>query len=296
MSTYESVISIIRPHIDFEIRDIDLLGSGTDSAAYLVNSTWVIRIPQNGNARQTLLKEIQVLPVLAKSLTIKIPEFEATSSSRQEPPFSIYKIMPGKPLSPELFNSLEQEVQETLLRELSDFLIHLHAIPPMTVPSLKEEAFVGAYNPLQRHFHEELEGLLTSDEIQKVEQLYQAFEADQRNHLLRPAVIHSDLKPAHVLVDSSGHLSAVLDWGDTCLGDPDFDFACIQIFFGSEFLLRLLSLSTQSDRERILRKTPFFILVRAMQDVLFSMQLNDKGSVSMALPGLKVCISNFATK
>jgi aminoglycoside 2''-phosphotransferase len=99
-------------------------------------------------------------------------------------------------------------------------LEQLHTVTLATVPALKVEASIGAYSPLQRHFHRELEDLLTRDEVQKIERVYEVFEADQRNQLLMPSVIHSDLKPAHVLVnDSSGHLSGVLDWGDACLGD-----------------------------------------------------------------------------
>ena len=291
---YESIARLIRPHFDFEIRDIEILGSGADSAAYLVNSKWVVRIPQNGNARQALLKEIQVLPVLAQTLTVKIPDFEVMDTNHQECLFSIYKIIRGQTLSPELFFSLNQDVQESLIRELFDFLEQLHAVTLATVPALKVEASIGAYNPLQRHFHRELEDLLTRDEVQKIERLYQVFEADQRNQLLMPSVIHSDLKPAHVLVnDSSGHLSGVLDWGDACLGDPDFDFACVQIFFGSEFLLRLLSLAPQSDRERVLRKTPFFILVRALQDVIFSKNRHDQRSVTMGLCKLRAHLSTL---
>ena len=170
----------------------------------------------------------------------------------------------------------------------------LHAVTLATVPALKVEASIGAYSPLQRHFHRELEDLLTRDEVQKIERVYEVFEADQRNQLLMPSVIHSDLKPAHVLVnDSSGHLSGVLDWGDACLGDPDFDFACVQIFFGSEFLLRLLSLAPQSDRERVLRKTPFFILVRALQDVIFTKNRHDQRSVTMGLRKLRAHLSTL---
>jgi aminoglycoside phosphotransferase (APT) family kinase protein len=175
-----------------------------------------------------------------------------------------------------------------VLGELLGFLVHLNAITPGTVPALKEEALVGAYNRLQRRFHQELDGLLTRDEIRRIERIYQAHEADRRNRLLAPSVIHSDLKPAHVLFDhSSGHLSGILDWGDACLGDPDFDFACIQIFFGSEFLLMLLSLVPQVDRERILRKTPFLILIRALQDVIVSKERNEKKAVTLGLRGLR---------
>jgi hypothetical protein len=40
-------------------------------------------------------------------------------------------------------------------------------------------------------------------------------------------LLHSDLKPAHLLV-ADGRLKAIIDWGDTSFGDPQWDLARLQ--------------------------------------------------------------------
>ena len=39
------------------------------------------------------------------------------------------------------------------------------------------------------------------------------------------ALLHGDLHVRHVLLDDAGGLSAVIDWGDLCLGDPSIDLS-----------------------------------------------------------------------
>jgi aminoglycoside phosphotransferase (APT) family kinase protein len=39
------------------------------------------------------------------------------------------------------------------------------------------------------------------------------------------ALVHGDLHLRHLLVDDDGRPSAVIDWGDVCLGDPSIDLS-----------------------------------------------------------------------
>ena len=49
---------------NFEVHDISLLGSGTDSTAFLVNDEWVFRFPLVNQAKKTVQKETALLPQL----------------------------------------------------------------------------------------------------------------------------------------------------------------------------------------------------------------------------------------
>jgi len=52
-----------------------------------------------------------------------------------------------------------------------------------------------------------------------------------------PTLVHNDLFPEHVLVDSDGEICAVIDWADAACADPAGDFA-IAMFLGGESMLR----------------------------------------------------------
>jgi aminoglycoside 2''-phosphotransferase len=132
------------------------------------------------------------------------------------------------------------------------------------------------------------------DDSRKIEAIFMAYEADAGNWSSGPAVIHSDFKPAHVLFDAEvGQITGVLDWGDAALGDPDYDFACVKIFFGDDFFDRLLAGGTSSDKVRIERKAPFLTLVRALQDLMLYVIDEDRGLIKAALRRVELQLRQF---
>ena len=285
---HKALSRLIGPHVDFEIEKIDLLGSGTDSTAYLINDNLVFRIAHNDNAVRTLAKEMSVLPVLARDLPARTPDLQYMAFEAHDLSFSGYEVLRGEPLTAGLFFGLERVVQDRILEELYEFLMALHAIPPGSVEALNEEKLTGAYNGKQRRLHHELSAILAPEEVREIEGIFESYERSNPDSARKSAVIHADLKPAHVLVDEvSGHLTGVIDWGDSCLGDPDFDFACIQRFFGEKFFRRVLERTPPADQRRIVHKVPFFILIRALQDVLYDRAYEDERSVMLGLRALR---------
>jgi len=291
---YEDIQAQIREAVDFDIKDLRLLGSGMSNTAYVVNGEWVFRFADIDSARETLVKELKTLPVLAESLLVSIPVpiYSATSPGR--PYFGGYKLLPGEPMTRERFDGLEPTTQQQLLAELYGFLDILHEVDPASVPEFKEETFVGAYNQSQRHFHHQLGSILKPEVARQIESVFVAYEADPANELGVPVVIHADLKPDHVLFDAeAGRLTGVLDWGDACLGDPDYDFAVVGVFFGEDFLSRLLDCGSEGDKQRVLRKVPFLILVRALQDLMLYVTEHDDQFIEPGLRNVEAALKRF---
>lgn len=157
--------------------------------------------------------------------------------------------------------------QESTLHQIADVLQAVHSFP-ITDTALLEDAFKGAYNPSQRHFHDQLGEILTYEQHDQIEKLYVEHDQDLAENPAALTVIHADLKPEHLQIDpDTGRLEAVLDWGDACLGDPDYDFALLHLHFGEDFVRRLLALLPELDTQRVLAKVPFFQLLRTLQDI-----------------------------
>jgi aminoglycoside 2''-phosphotransferase len=291
---FEDIKNQIQDAVDFEIENIELLGSGMANTAYVVNDAWVFRFADIASAKDALIKELKTLPVLAEALPvgIPVPVFSSTAPGRAY--FGGYRMLPGVSLTRERFDQLEQNVQNQLLQEFHEFLDSLHAVDPASVPELQEAPFVGAYNPGQRHFHDSLHSIIGTENVGKVEAIFLAHESDPANQSSGPAVIHSDLKPAHMLFAAeSGHLTGILDWGDSALGDPDYDFVVVEVFFGHDFLNRLLDCGPKRDKSRILRKAPFLTLVRALQDLMLNVIEHDNDLIGPALRNLESKLDAF---
>jgi aminoglycoside phosphotransferase (APT) family kinase protein len=97
-----------------------------------------------------------------------------------------------------------------------------------------------------------------------------AFESAQPQPFT-PVLLHADIKPGHLLHDSSsGALTGLLDWGDASLGHADFDLAIIGMFCGPDTLQGLLDRLDDGDDERASASIPFLLALREPQDAAYA--------------------------
>jgi aminoglycoside 2''-phosphotransferase len=240
------------------------LGRGADSVAYLVDGEWVMRVPVTANAQRTLARELALLGGLAPALPLPIPAFERVGRRDGRLLFAGYRVLAGEPLT--------TEAHDGAFAALAAFLDALHAYPvgAARAAGVSEELTSGGYHPAQRELPGRLAGLLTTREVARLDALFERFERDHRPERIPAVLLHSDLKPEHVLRDpATGRLTGVLDWGDVAVGDGDFDLAVIGIFFGAAFLARLLEHLPRRDPELVREKGRFFTLLRAVQDLRY---------------------------
>jgi aminoglycoside 2''-phosphotransferase len=264
------------------------LGRGTESVAYLVDGEWVARFPAVPAAQATLRRELALLPALRPALPLATPVFEHVGRNGTELVFVAYRSISGVPLTADTLDALGRDEQEAALASLAEFLRALHAFPvELARPAgVREERDKGAYNRRQRSLHRDVSDLLSPAEIERLDETFTRYERDHPPDRLTPVLLHADIKPDHVIYDPVAHrVSGVLDWGDVCLGDPDFDLAVISMFFGTPFLTRLLHHMPDRDPETVFTKVRFFTTLRWLQDLVYDVACN--GPVDESLQGLR---------
>jgi aminoglycoside 2''-phosphotransferase len=263
----------IRAHTGLEVRAITELGRGTGSVAYLVDGAWVFRFPMTDNARRTLRRELALLGALGPALPLPIPAFEHVARAGEGPHFVGYRRLPGVPLTADAIDALPAARQDSAPAGLAAFLEALHRFPveQARAAGVASERISGGYHPTQRALIDELAPRLDAHERARLHATFDRYETEFEPERVPPALLHSDLKPAHVLYDrDAGRIGGVLDWGDVSVGDPDFDLAVVGLFFGQAFLTRLLEHLPGRDPETVLAKARFFMLLRAVQDLAYS--------------------------
>jgi aminoglycoside 2''-phosphotransferase len=267
------------------------LGRGADSAAYLLDGEWVLRFPVTANARRTLLCELALLEDLAPTLPLPIPSFAYVGRRDGELLFAGYRAIGGEPLTYERLRALPAASQQDILASLAAFLTALHAYPvgAATRAGVTEQLTSGGYHAAQRDLPRQLAGLLSAAEVAHLDALFARYEREHQPSTVPCALLHSDLKPAHVLYDTAtGQLTGVLDWGDVSLGDPDFDLAVIGIFFGHEFLARLLEHLPDRNPAVVHDKARFFTTLRWLQDIRYVLDHGDPAGAQQAVDRLRV--------
>jgi aminoglycoside phosphotransferase (APT) family kinase protein len=261
---------LVRELSELPARDVEPLGTGTDSAAFRVDSDWVVRFPLTQEARRALRRELALLPELSQSLPVAVPRPECVAEVRGQLAFSAYRLLEGEPLSDAALAALVPPHRERALDELAALLDCIHRFPLQRARAagVSFELYKGAYHDTQHRLLRELDGILSVDDLDAIARQRSAFECAQRECSSSPVLLHADIKPAHLLHNpASGALTGLLDWGDLSLGHADFDRAILGAFCGLRILEGLLQRLDSADSERARASLPFLLTVRWLQDL-----------------------------
>ncbi|HET9894079.1 MAG TPA: phosphotransferase [Streptosporangiaceae bacterium] len=226
-------------------------GSGWDNNAFVVDGQWLFRFPRRQLAIPGIEREIAVLPRLAPRLPLPIPEprFAGRPSASYGWPFFGARMLAGTEFADA---GIASPQRERAAAAVGGFLRVLHdpelsalvadadlpadpmgrAAPPVRAAraanSLERLAERGIWSP-----DPDVSGLLGQA---------RAAGGDQAAPAARPlALCHGDLHFRHMLVDESGAVTGVIDWGDLCLGDPAIDLSVAYLAFDARARDELLA-------------------------------------------------------
>jgi aminoglycoside phosphotransferase (APT) family kinase protein len=194
-----------------------------------VGEEWVIRFPKRARVAESARKEIRLMPELAKTLPVAVPDFAlaAPNGALDYPwPISGYRLVPGVPLA-----EFDRDKQPSdLTHSVSRFLSALHAFPVNRASNLGVPGGApGHWRDEYRRWLDEMREMiwprLAPREQRAVAVFVEDFLGDDRNFTFTPVLLHRDLGEDHLLLDpGSGVLTGVIDFEDGTMGDPAFDF------------------------------------------------------------------------
>lgn len=200
---------------------VDVEKQGHDNRTYRLGEHMLIRMPTAADYALKVPKEQELLPQLAKRLSVSIPApIKMGKPSADYPyPFSIYKWLPGKSIN--LLTLTDQE-KEQLAFDLAKFLKELQAITDVEGPG------PGQHN----WWRGDHVSVYDKGALEQIAELNEIIEARQALALWDKACatrwdetsvwIHGDFAIGNILMDG-GKLSAVIDFGGAAVGDPACD-------------------------------------------------------------------------
>lgn len=229
--TVELVRSLLADqHPDLADLEITEVANGWDNVIYRLGDEMTVRVPRRQMAAQLVESEQRWLPMLAERLTIAIPAPIRIGRPALGYPWS-WSVNPwfdGDVAASSTFNEPRSEA-----RRLGGFVAALHVPAPKDAPP----------NPYRGHFV----GRNTPTFLARVEQIAADLErlvtggaaavrarwaelVDVAPFAAAPTWLHADLHSANVIVEG-GCISAVVDFGDICAGDPATDLAIAWMLF-----------------------------------------------------------------
>ena len=199
----------------------DVEKQGHDNRTYRLGDTMLIRLPTDESYALKVPKEQDLLPQLAKRLSVSIPSpiKMGKPSAVYSYPFSIYKWLPGKSIN---LLTLSEHQKEQLAYDLAKFLKELQAIRDVDGPTPGQHNWwrgdhVSVYDKGAREQIAELAELIDAS---KARALWDQACVTKWTKL--PVWVHGDFAIGNMLMED-GKLSAVIDFGGMAMGDPACD-------------------------------------------------------------------------
>jgi aminoglycoside 2''-phosphotransferase len=273
--------------IEFEnrglsVRSARFLGEGWNSRAYLVNDELVFRFPKRPEHWEELEREIAFLAFAADDLPLAVPRYiqVAPDSPAAAYGYAVYRYLRGHAMDA---NALSREQLAAAADAIAAFLQALHNLQPSpevgSLLPLEDARMVAEGHLVQAE--SEIAPKLLPEEAEALRKQFDTYLSTPANFLFRPAVLHADLSRDHVLVED-GSVAAVIDFGDVCWGDPDYDFMYLLIDFGQAFVREVAGRYGHPDLEQLMVKLRYFDLVDQIGTILHGAGLALEGQEDAA--------------
>ncbi|MEB9507354.1 aminoglycoside phosphotransferase family protein [Bacillus anthracis] len=266
---YINEIKQNEPSINIET--IHILGEGMRSIVFDVNNKWAFRFAKNNVSSLDLIKEMKILPYINSKVSLAIPTFDFVGKQTNGLYYVGYEKLPGELLEEDAIEKLNQFQVQNLNLSLSQFIRQLHSISidasiHQAVPkvNLKDKII-----KLYKEANEKVFPLLDEKTKEYISGRIYNYLNNQHYHIYNPKLIHGDLSPDHFLINpKTGTLTGIIDFGDLCICDPDYEFIYIMEDCGKAFTRDLLASLRYSKVDETLTKISYFVTFDQIQYTL----------------------------
>lgn len=204
---------------------VRIVANGWDNVIARAGSEWMIRLPRRRASVELIVNELRWLPELAPRLPLPVPlpTHVGEPSDRFPYPFMVGRWLPGVPASEVVDLDVAHAVET-----LAAFVAALHQPAPADAPINPVRGV--ALRRRADAVGQRVERLRT--EIDGVRVLATWADLSSTPAWAGPPLwLHGDLHPSNMLAVGN-RLSAVIDFGDICAGDPGTDMAIAWMLFG----------------------------------------------------------------
>ena len=214
-------------HPDLAGRRLARVDAGWDNAVFRLGDDLVVRVPRREPAALLILHEQRWLPELAPRLPLPVPEPVRVGRPGATHPWawSVVRWLPG---SSALTTPPDDPIAAA--RTLGAFLRALHEpAPPDAPPNPYRGIPLGDRDDLTRGWIDEVADRIDAARARACWEAHVALPRWDGP----PLWLHGDLHPHNVIV-RDGRVSAVIDFGDLCSGDPATDLGVAWMLFDAD--------------------------------------------------------------
>lgn len=276
--------------VDFKVRDIEYLGEGWRSKAFLVNDEYVFRFPKEESGNKDLQKEIKVLPLLEKVISMSIPKFEYIGKQKNEFEFVGYKMLSGKIFKADEFRLLSDKRKEIIAKQVSTFMDEINSFPVERAKELGvlENDFFNDYSETLVEYREKVFPYIDTEIQNYITMKFEEYLNNCENFKYNPRLIHADLSLDHLIYnESKERIEGIIDFGDMEIGDSDYDYVYLLEECGEEFVKKIMKLRNEENIHGKLKKISFFLTVDNVGIVLEGIRIKNSEMIKKGVLAIK---------
>jgi len=234
-------IDLIKKHLpQFSNSQFHIQNEGWSNQVFFVDDHYVFRFPRTQNSFRDLRVEIEILPTLRHNLrgVVDIPNFEFVSTSKENPDFVGYKMIPGDQMRQTCIETMPKDKLKANAEVLGHFLSYLHAYGlnhDISVLSTKPSQ-ADRWVELKENVHTKCTGVLSNNQLNWIDDLINKLIGYATEFMASKVLLHADFSSDHILLDKSTNtITGVIDFGDLEIGDPALDFTGLYTCYGQNF-------------------------------------------------------------
>ncbi len=197
--------------------------SGWDHQVVILDEKLVFRFSHDPQYIAMLANEINILSELKPLVAMSIPDYRYVAADKS---FAGYEMVPGQELAPELYNSLNLINQDSIARQLGEFLTTLHTTftESGSLSQVLTTVMADDQTETKQDVAKYLPTVLDEAELRLVDEIMNEVDILVANPV--PNVfLHGDVYSRHLLWDTTAGKIGIIDFSDMNIGDPAVDFA-----------------------------------------------------------------------
>ncbi|UCE95722.1 MAG: phosphotransferase [Candidatus Bathyarchaeota archaeon] len=256
---------------------------GWASDVFEVNNMLIFRFPKRSERQRATKMEINLLPELAKALSVQIPDFKFIGKHNKET-FVGYRKILGVPLVSYNYNRGDLANQlAKIITEIHHFPVHLASKLEVPRPDWRME-----YEKFYNWIKDKAFPLMNEALQERAVLVWEGFLENEDNFTFEPVFIHRDLSgDQHILCNPERHeITGIIDWEDSCIGDPAIDFTGLYWDCKEKFTKRVLANYEGKVDNTFWERTVFYYKIGAFHEISWGKLIDDDTHIQNGLKHL----------
>lgn len=226
MTTEEAMEIINDTFPEIKIKSVQLIGTGRNVNAVLVNDDVVFRIPIKENAKYNQPdKEVRVLNFLKGKLSFRIPQVLYWGTDKHGRRIIGETLVPGVVYTQEMHDSFDGVTKAKILGQIGKIMRELHDLGHDCSWSGKEPLkYTESLGAFDEYFPSTVQKLFTTAQKTKILAVRERYKELSEQFPVLPVLTHCDMHFSNMMFDAnSQRIVGLIDFGEAGYAEPSRD-------------------------------------------------------------------------